>query len=93
MQMDRQEMTRFRNAKKSIMRLIFKSFIVMAIMTTSCRQSFQNYTKTVDLSGPWKFQLDSASVGIQEKWFNKEFNDSIQLAGTTEKNSGIFIKP
>ena len=71
------------------MRLIFKIFVVIAIMTTGCRRSFQNDHETVDLTGTWKFRLDSANVGMQQKWFNKVFDDSVRLPGTTdEKQKG-----
>ena len=61
------------------------------IITTSCRQSYKDYNESIDLSGTWKFQLDSANQGITEKWFNEEFRDSVQLPGTTDENKkGIF---
>ena len=57
-----------------------------------CQPAFQNYNQTIDLSGTWKFQLDSANVGIHEKWFNIEFSDSVRLPGTTDENKkGIFL--
>jgi len=62
------------------------------IIATGCKQTFYDYNENIDLSGTWGFQLDSANVGIQEKWFNEEFNDSIQLPGTTDENKkGIFL--
>ena len=39
----------------------------------------------LDLSGKWTVKLDSASVGVQEKWFLNEFTQTIQLPGTTDK--------
>jgi hypothetical protein len=73
------------------MRFILLSVVVLLTVTTSCRHSFKNYNKVTDLSGTWKFQLDPDNLGIKEKWFNEEFNDSIKLPGTTDENKkGIF---
>ncbi|MGM0377938.1 MAG: sugar-binding domain-containing protein [Bacteroidota bacterium] len=64
---------------------------ILLIVATSCRQSFQDYAEVKDLSGTWKFQLDPDNVGMQEKWFLEEFDDSVQLPGTTDENKkGIF---
>jgi hypothetical protein len=68
------------------MRHSLTGVFVLLIITTSCRQSFHNYSETVDLSGPWKFQLDSANVGMKDQWFNSRFSNSIQLPGTTDEN-------
>ncbi len=73
------------------MKLSLLSLIVLLIITTSCQQSFQDFTEIADLSGTWKFQLDPDNLGMKDKWFSKEFNDSIQLPGTTDENKkGIF---
>ena len=47
-----------------------------------------SFTKTkfdIDLSGKWKFKLDSTNVGFIEKWFNENLPDDIQLPGSTEQ--------
>ena len=44
---------------------------VPLMMLIGCQPSFQDYNQTIDLSGTWKFQLDSANLGIQEKWENR----------------------
>jgi hypothetical protein len=73
------------------MRFSFLSLVVLLIVTTGCHQSIQDFTEIKDLSGTWKFQLDPDNVGMSDKWFSKELNDSIQLPGTTDENKkGIF---
>lgn len=70
------------------------SIIVLVVLFTvlsGCKRSFQDYGETIDLSGTWKFKLDPDNVGMKDKWFSKELNDSIQLPGTTDENKkGIF---
>jgi hypothetical protein len=38
------------------------------------------------LNGIWKFRLDAEDVGIAEQWYALEFDDTIQLPGTTDEN-------
>lgn len=41
---------------------------------------------TIPLGGTWKFRLDAEDVGVEQEWFAQEFEDSIQLPGTTDEN-------
>jgi hypothetical protein len=74
------------------MRFALIASIVLLLITTSCRNSFHDYDKITDLSGTWKFQLDPDNLGMREKWFNKAFNDSIKLPGTTDENKKGILK-
>ncbi len=74
------------------MRFALSVSLVLLIITTGCYQSFQDFNEIEDLSGTWKFQLDPDDIGMKDKWYNKEFTDSIPLPGTTDENQkGIFI--
>jgi len=42
--------------------------------------------RTIPLAGTWRFRLDPEDVGVSEKWFAREFDDSVQLPGTTDEN-------
>jgi beta-galactosidase/beta-glucuronidase len=41
---------------------------------------------TLPLAGAWKFRLDAGDVGVKEEWFAREFDDTVQLPGTTDEN-------
>ena len=69
-----------------IMKYSLIYIVVLLMITSGCHQSFQDSTEIMDLSGTWKFQLDPENVGMKDKWFNEEFNDSILLPGTTDEN-------
>ena len=74
------------------MRLRLLVIISLVLLFTGCNQLFQDFTEIVDLSGEWKFQLDSANVGMQEEWYKDNFDDSLNLPGTTDENKkGIFL--
>ena len=50
--------------------------------------------KEIDLSGEWKFKIDSLDAGIKEKWFTKKLDDTIDLPGsmtTNKKGNNISI--
>ncbi len=42
--------------------------------------------RVMDLSGNWKFRLDSLDRGIQEKLWNMDFSETVVLPGTTDSN-------
>lgn len=41
----------------------------------------------IPLAGAWAFRLDPDAMGIREAWFSKDFDDSVQLPGTTDGNA------
>jgi hypothetical protein len=64
-------------------------YILMAIMfvVTSCnRGSFIPIHDTIYLNGSWQFALDTAKVGIKEKWYTRTLTDSVRLPGTLDEN-------
>ncbi|MEI6680407.1 MAG: sugar-binding domain-containing protein [Mariniphaga sp.] len=42
--------------------------------------------KKIDLSGEWRFAVDTQDKGIPEKWFNKLLNDKVVLPGSMSTN-------
>ena len=38
-------------------------------------------TEIIPLAGEWRFALDRADAGVNEKWFTKDLSDKIQLPG------------
>ncbi len=49
-------------------------------------QAVQNLQNVIDLSGEWRFQIDSLDKGIEQKWFNRKLADAIKLPGSTVSN-------
>ncbi|WP_080903928.1 sugar-binding domain-containing protein [Parabacteroides sp. Marseille-P3160] len=48
-----------------------------------------NYRQS--LAGLWGIKLDPNDIGLQEKWFNKTFSESLQLPGSCEQR-GFGVK-
>lgn len=71
-----------------------KTFLVFAFLAAAVL--FVNMSacispvKSIDLSGKWKFSLDSADVGISQNWAVKDLSGSISLPGTTD-DAGIGV--
>jgi hypothetical protein len=61
--------------------------IAIVFVVTSCnRGSFVSLHDTTYLNGSWKFALDTAKVGIKEKWYSRTLTDSVRLPGTLDEN-------
>ncbi|MGQ1784880.1 sugar-binding domain-containing protein [Saccharicrinis sp. GN24d3] len=64
-------------------------FVCCVSLLYSC--STQEVDK-INLSGQWKFQIDSLDQGIRERWYAREFSDSIILPGSMpEQQKGLPV--
>jgi len=66
--------------KRSI--VIISRFIILV----TCSVHAEYALTTLPLNGTWKFRLDAEDVGVAEKLFAMEFDDTVQLPGTTDEN-------
>jgi hypothetical protein len=64
---------------------------ISLLLFLSCNRYDQDTRLVVDLSGTWQFALDTADVGIEQKWYLTELDDSIDLPGTTDSNRKGFV--
>jgi beta-galactosidase/beta-glucuronidase len=62
-----------------------KIFFLLALlpMLSNC---VHQVNTTIDLSGTWKFQIDSLDQGVTDKWFMSGLNDLIDLPGSMTTN-------
>ncbi len=58
-------------------------FLIVFFSTPIC---FAQDTQSINLAGEWKFQTDSLSVGIKQKWYIKKLKDNIMLPGSMATN-------
>lgn len=59
------------------LRILLISCLCFAANGTLARQH-------LSLAGTWQVKLDSANTGIQQKWYNQQFSERIQLPGTLD---------
>jgi hypothetical protein len=69
----------------------FTQSLLFAMLLIGCVNSAMADETTLSLAGTWEFRLDADDVGVAEKWYAREFDDTVQLPGTTDENhKGIF---
>ena len=61
-------------------------FFILILFFYSCEQ--QN--NSIDLSGEWQFQMDPEDIGISEKWFKNDLQETIKLPGSMVENGKGF---
>lgn len=57
--------------------------LLISVLLISCDAEKSN---SIDLTGEWKFQIDSLDIGDQEEWYTTTFTDAIQLPGSMAEN-------
>lgn len=62
---------------KQLLLLVSISLLIFC----SCKDN----SSAISLAGEWQVALDSADVGVAEKWFDRSFTDKISLPGTTDE--------
>jgi VCBS repeat-containing protein len=74
---------------KKIKELLYCILLSMPFATISAQSTNMHKavsTLQIDLSGEWKFRVDSSDVGIQNRWFNETLTDRITLPGSMATN-------
>ncbi|MDX1768714.1 MAG: hypothetical protein R3294_11715, partial [Arenibacter troitsensis] len=56
---------------------------ILFLVFGSCKKE---HTKEIDLSGEWRFQIDSLDQGMTEKWYTSKLLESVQLPGSMTGN-------
>lgn len=59
-----------------------KSNLILLLILIATQLSAQ---ERIDLSGTWNFKLDKDSIGVAEKWYNQDLQETIYLPGTTDQ--------
>ena len=72
---------------------LFHVFLFSGILFLFSCSKTENISprESIDLSGTWQFALDSAGVGIQDKWFEIQLNEPVKLPGTLDENDKGII--
>ncbi len=67
----------------------FFTAVLSILLFFSCKVQ---HPKTLDLSGEWQFQIDTADSGTDEKWFDADLAETVKLPGSmVENNKGFDI--
>jgi len=69
------------------MKEIILLFLIFSLSLVSCEQNKNN---SINLTGDWQFQMDPEDIGVSEKWFEKDFQEYVQLPGSMVENGKGF---
>jgi hypothetical protein len=69
-----------------LMRRPFRPLLLLVTLLFGVMDSALADETTLSLAGTWKFRLDPRDVGVMKKWYALEFDDTVQLPGTTDEN-------
>ncbi len=64
---------------------VWMTFCCVAFLASGSVHA-EHVLTTLALDGTWQFRLDAEDVGVAEEWFALEFDDTVQLPGTTDEN-------
>ncbi|NOR74556.1 MAG: beta-glucuronidase, partial [Draconibacterium sp.] len=69
------------------MKLIYLLFFSLTFLFISCSES---ENETINLSGEWQFKMDPEDIGVFEKWFESDLEESVMLPGSMVENGKGF---
>ncbi len=65
---------------KTLLKLLF---VIIIFLLANCSG---HPDRDIDLSGSWGFRADRADEGVEQKWFEKDFEEKINLPGSMALN-------
>ena len=81
--------------KAKMKNIYFLALATLIVQLSSCNNiSYSPVREQINLSGTWRFAMDTSGVGIEQKWFSSILTDSVKLPGTmdeTKRGSGITM--
>lgn len=66
------------------------NFVFFLILIFSLHSCIDQKQETIDIAGDWQFQMDPEDIGISEKWFANNLQETIQLPGSMVENGKGF---
>ncbi len=73
--------------KAKMKNIYFLALATLIVQLSSCNNiSYSPVREQINLSGTWRFAMDTSGVGIEQKWFSSILTDSVKLPGTMDEN-------
>ena len=63
-----------------------KKLFFLLLVIAGCQSHNLEVRKSFSLAGEWKFKIDSLDRGVEEKWFNTSFEETVNLPGSMAEN-------
>jgi hypothetical protein len=68
------------------MKNLFLLLLPFALLSFSAKGDNGNFRKQISLEGRWQFAIDTANVGVTQRWFVQNLSDAVDLPGTMDQN-------
>ena len=63
-----------------------KKLLILLLVAAGCTSQKLEIRKSLSLSGEWRFRIDSLDCGINEKWYNNIYDETVRLPGSMAGN-------
>lgn len=63
-----------------------KKLLFLLLIVTGCSSTNEEIRKSISLAGEWKFRVDSLDRGIDQQWYNLQFDETVRLPGSMAEN-------
>ncbi len=60
--------------------------LIVLLLVTGCHRSGNKTVNQISLTGEWQFRIDSLDQGIEKKWYQETFNETVRLPGSMAEN-------
>jgi Glycosyl hydrolases family 2, sugar binding domain/Glycosyl hydrolases family 2 len=67
-----------------------KKILFLLLVVTGCTSRQTDIREELSLEGVWKFKIDSLDQGVEQHWYNVEFNETVKLPGSMAENGKGF---
>jgi len=63
-----------------------KHLLILMLLVTGCHRSADKTANQISLAGEWQFRIDSLDQGIEKKWYQETFSETVRLPGSMAEN-------
>jgi Glycosyl hydrolases family 2/Glycosyl hydrolases family 2, sugar binding domain/Glycosyl hydrolases family 2, TIM barrel domain len=63
-----------------------KRYFFILLIIAGCTSNEKLSREKLSLAGEWQFRIDSLDMGIENKWYQDTFNESVRLPGSMAEN-------
>jgi beta-galactosidase/beta-glucuronidase len=62
-----------------------RKYLILLIILTGCQEKI-DVRDRLSLAGEWKFKIDSLNQGLENKWYESSFDETVILPGSMAEN-------
>ena len=70
--------------------LFFIASCIISASISASAQTGHTVQNNIDLSGTWRFEIDSLDKGMEQHWYSRKLTDAVKLPGSMTTNGKGF---